>query len=67
MAAKKITVRVTLDIEIDPETWEVAYGDSLTSKAAANRAVREYAWNQVAQSNAADAGAIVDVTETHKS
>lgn len=66
MTAKPITVRVTLDLVVDPEMWDEIYADG-TTRAAITSAVRNYALNQLSQSPAANGGAILDATETHKS
>lgn len=65
MTAKQITVRVTLDLVIDPEEWDQAYGTG-TSKTAITSHVRAYAQEQFLQHHLAESGAILDATETHK-
>ena len=50
-------VRVTLSLEVDPAAWRDLYGaDDIRAD------VQRYVANQVAQSAAADAGAIVSTS-----
>lgn len=59
--SKPIKVRVSMTIEVDPEIWELEYGDDPADKAALRETVRAYAQQQVAGSAAADSGAIRSV------
>lgn len=52
-------VRVTLTIEVDPESWDMTYG---VEPERIRTDVREYVLNQVQGSAASDEGAIVSVT-----
>ena len=52
-------VRVTLVVEVDPETWEMIYG---TGRKELRDDVKQYALGQLQQSAAADEGGIIRVT-----
>lgn len=65
MAAEPLTVRVTLDLVIDPETWDLIYGTG-TSKSVLTREVRDYAQETFSQHHLVEAGAIISATEIHK-
>lgn len=52
-------VRITLDVEVNPEQWELIYGNDPRADRAED--VRQYVAQQIAASSAADGSAIVRV------
>jgi len=65
MTAKTMKIRVSLTVEIDPETWSHTYGDEPETRAEWADEIRRHILNDIAGSSAAEAGAIVEVIETH--
>lgn len=60
---KPINVRVSMTVEVDPEAWELEYGDDASDRAALRESVGSYVRNQINASTAVESGAILNVTE----
>lgn len=55
-------IRVTLSLEVDPEMWQLIYGNGYPGAAEVRGDVRDYVLNAVQQCPAAQEDAITSVT-----
>lgn len=54
-------VRVTLSLDIDPESWSLAYGTNPRDLAALREDVRSYVLNDIQNAPPVEEGGITDV------